>query len=171
MTTENTTKLSELIEREATVEQYLEYGRKVAEWTKEAYDNYGFKLYRPDDSLDGEDKYMYSMEVKLVKNGHDEEWENLEKLFVMNNMDAEKASIATAIALDEVMDDAGIAILSHSVTRGSLTNLTGTGPFPITGVGPVDARIYFTRPSDIDTVKQEAKENDTEIFYANEVEL
>lgn len=171
MTTENTTKLSELIEREATVEQYLEYGRKVAEWTKEAYDNYAFKLYRPDDSLDGEDKYMYSMEVKLVKNGHDEEWENLEKLFVMNNMDAEKASIATAIALDEVMDDAGIVILSHSVTRGSLTNLTGTGPFPITGVGPVDARIYFTRPSDIDTVKQEAKENDTEIFYANEVEL
>lgn len=171
MTTENTTKLSELIEREATVEQYLEYGRKVAEWTKEAYDNYAFKLYRPDESLDGEDKYMYSMEVKLVKNGHDEEWENLEKLFVMNNMDAEKASIATAIALDEVMDDAGIAILSHSVTRGSLTNLTGTGPFPITGVGPVDARIYFTRPSDIGTVKQEAKENDTEIFYANEVEL
>ena len=171
MTTENTTKLSELIEREATVEQYLEYGRKVAEWTKEAYDNYAFKLYRPDDSLDGEDKYMYSMEVKLVKNGHDEEWENLEKLFVMNNMDAEKASIATAIALDEVMDDAGIAILSHSVTRGSLTNLTGTGPFPITGVGPVDARIYFTRPSDIDAVKQEAKENDTEIFYAYEVEL
>ena len=171
MTTENTTKLSELIEREATVEQYLEYGRKVAEWTKEAYDNYAFKLYRPDDSLDGEDKYMYSMEVKLVKNGHDEEWENLEKLFVMNNMDAERASIATAIALDEVMDDAGIAILSHSVTRGSLTNLTGTGPFPITGVGPVDARIYFTRPSDIDAVKQEAKENDTEIFYAYEVEL
>lgn len=171
MTTENTTKLSELIEREATVEQYLEYGRKVAEWTKGAYDNYAFKLYRPDESLDGEDKYMYSMEVKLVKNGHDEEWEYLEKLFVMNNMDAEKASIATAIALDEVMDDTGIAILSHSVTRGSLTNLTGTGPFPITGVGPVDARIYFTRPSDIDTVKQEAKENDTEIFYANEVEL
>ena len=171
MTTENTTKLSELIEREATLEQYLEYGKTVAEWTKEAYDNFAFKLYRPDDSLDGEDKYMYSMEVKLVKNGHDEEWENLEKLFVMNNMDAEKASIATAIALGEVMGDSGIVILSHSVTRGSLTNLSGTGPFPITGVGPVDARIYFTRPSDIDAVKQEAKENDTEIFYANEVEL
>ena len=61
----------------------------------------------------------------------------------MNNMDAEKASIATAIALGEVMGDSGIVILSHSVTRGSLTNLTGTGPFPITGVGPVDARIYL----------------------------
>ena len=171
MTTENTTKLSELIEREATLEQYLEYGKTVAEWTKEAYDNFAFKLYRPDDSLDGEDKYMYSMEVKLVKNGHDEEWENLEKLFVMNNMDAEKASIATAIALQDVMDDEDIAILSHSVTRGSLTNLSGTGPFPITGVGPVDARIYFTRVGDIETVKQEAKDNDTEIVYASEAEL
>ena len=171
MTTENTTKLSELIEREATLEQYLEYGKTVAEWTKEAYDNFAFKLYRPDDSLDGEDKYMYSMEVKLIKNGHDEEWENLEKLFVMNNMDAEKASIATAIALQDVMDDEDIAILSHSVTRGSLTNLSGTGPFPITGVGPVDARIYFTRVGDIETVKQEAKDNDTEIIYASEAEL
>ena len=171
MTTENTTKLSELIEREATLEQYLEYGKTVAEWTKEAYDNFAFKLYRPDDSLDGEDKYMYSMEVKLIKNGHDEEWENLEKLFVMNNMDAEKASIATAIALQDVMNDDDIAILSHSVTRGSLTNLSGTGPFPITGVGPVDARIYFTRVGDIETVKQEAKDNDTEIVYASEAEL
>lgn len=171
MTTENTTKLSELIEREATLEQYLEYGKTVAEWTKEAYDNFAFKLYRPDDSLDGEDKYMYSMEVKLVKNGHDEEWENLEKLFVMNNMDAEKASIATAIALQDVMDDDDIAILSHSVTRGSLTNLSGTGPFPITGVGPIDARIYFTRVGDIETVKQEAKDNDTEIVYASEAKL
>ena len=171
MTTENTTKLSELIEREATLEQYLEYGKTVAEWTKEAYDNFAFKLYRPDASLDGEDKYMYSMEVKLVKNGHDEEWENLEKLFVMNNMDAEKASIATAIALQDVMNDDDIAILSHSVTRGSLTNLSGTGPFPITGVGPIDARIYFTRVGDIETVKQEAKDNDTDIVYASEAEL
>ena len=96
MTTENTTKLSELIEREATVEQYLEYGRKVAEWTKEANDNYAFKLYRPDASLDGEDKYMYSMEVKLVKNGTYRDWETDRKCTRLNSSHSAKSRMPSS---------------------------------------------------------------------------
>ena len=66
----NTTKLSTLITTEPTEDQYAKYAAKVAEWTKEAYDNYAFKLYRPDARLSrDEDKYLYSMEVTILKNG------------------------------------------------------------------------------------------------------
>lgn len=163
-------KLSELIERRPTKDQYEEYARTVAKWTKEAYDNLAFTLYRPDAKLStDEDKYLYSLEVTLVKHGHDEDWERLEKLYILNNFDSERASMEISKALAEEFADAGISVVSHSISNERVTNLSGTGPYPIVGNDPVGSRIYFTKVGDRDKVKAAGKENKTEVIFADEV--
>lgn len=165
----NTTKLSTLITTEPTEDQYAKYAAKVAEWTKEAYDNYAFKLYRPDARLSrDEDKYLYSMEVTILKNGHDEDWAELEKLYVMNNLEAERASMEIAKQISKLFDDEGIAVVSHSESRGNVTNLTGTGPYTITGNQPVESRIYFSKPEDVEKVKEAGLKHDTKVYYVGD---
>lgn len=169
MTDKNTLKLSELIKREATEEQYKHYGKTVASWVKEAYDNFAFTLYRPDARLStDEDKYLYSMEVTLLRNGREEDWDALEKEFILNNFDTEIASEWISKELRNVFDDEGIAVVSHSITGGRQTSLSGTGPQPIVGKQPVDARIYFSKVEDKDKVIEAGKENNTEVVFVEE---
>lgn len=164
-------KLSELIERRPTKQQYETYADKVAEWTVEAYNNLAFKLYRPDAKLStDEDKYLYSLEVTLLKEGYEADWESLEELYILNNFDPETASMAISKAIEKQLDDDAISVVSHSVSHDNITNLTGTGPYPITGSNPVGSRIYFVKVADRAKVKEAGKENNTDVVFADEVD-
>lgn len=173
MTENNTLKLSELIEREATPDQYKEYGVKVAKWFMEQYTTFAFQLHRPEGRLDtGEDKYMYSLEVSVAPEGdHADNYMELAHLVLSNNMDSDILSMYVANALVDELDDPDIKVIAYSKAGDNLTPLTGSQD-PITNAQPVNVRVYFTKADDKDVTIDSGLNNKygaTQVVYVEDI--
>ena len=171
----NNLKLSELIKREATKDQYIDYAKKVAKWFKEQYDHYAFTLYRPDNRLStDEDKTLYSLEVTLSPDKEImDEWNEAAHTFLSNNMDADKLSMVIATEIENIMHDTGIKVVSHSVAYDNITTLTGLQE-PIVNSKPVEARIYFTKAEDKEATIEAGLNNEqmeTEVVFVEDIDF
>lgn len=169
----NEYKLSELIEREASADDYDNYGQHVAAWFLEQYENFAFKLNRPDARLDtGEDKTMYSLEVLVGPEEDNKDiWQKLWHLVLSNNMDSEKLSMYVAKWIEYYLDDDAIKVISHSAVGDNITPLTGSQS-PINDMKPIAVRVYFTKSSDKEETIYNGLNNDyvaTEVYFVEDM--